>query len=78
MNASEFFDAKEVAQEASKAYMNGSKKYEAIDPSESCSISIELTDYSVFLTAYDRNTGLTCQDESELEEAVEDTYIQLI
>ena len=78
MNASEFFDAKELAQEAAKAYMNGSNEYEAIDPSESCSISIELTDYSVFLTAYDRNTGLTCQDESEFEEAVEDTYIQLI
>ena len=78
MNTLEFFDAKEVAQEAAKAYMNGSKKYEAIDASESCSISIELTDYSVFLTAYDRNTGLTCQDESEFEESVEDTYIQLI
>ena len=78
MNTSEFFDAKEVAQEAAKAYMNGNKKYEAIDSSESCYISIELTDYSVFLTAYDRNTGLTCQDESEFEEAVEDTYIQLI
>ena len=78
MNTSEFFDAKEVAQEASKAFKNGNKKYEAIDPSESCSISIELTDYSVFLTAYDRNTGLTCQDEPEFEESVEDTYIQLI
>ena len=78
MNTSEFFDPKEVAQEAAKAYINGNKKYEAIDPSESCYISIELTDYSVFLTAYDRNTGLTCQDESEFEEAVEDTYIQLI
>ena len=78
MNTSEFFDAKEVAQEAAKAFKNGSKKYESIDPSESCSISIELTKYSVFLTAYDRNTGLTCQDESEFEEAVEDTYIQLI
>ena len=78
MNASEFFDAKEVAREAAKAYINGNKKYEAIDPSESCHISIELTGYSVFLTAYDRNTGLTCQDESEFEESVEDTYIQLI
>lgn len=78
MNASEFFNAKEVAQEASKAFNNGSKKYEAIDPSESCSISIELTGYSVFLTAYDRNNGLTCQDESDFEEQIEDTYIQLI
>lgn len=78
MNTSEFFDAKEVAQEAAKAFNNGSKEYKSIDPSESCSISIELTNYSVFLTAYDRNTGLTCQDESEFEEAVEDTYIQLI
>ena len=78
MNTSEFFDPKEVAQEAAKVYTNGNKKYEAIDPSESCYISIELTDYSVFLTAYDRNTGLTCQDESEFEEAVEDSYIQLI
>ena len=78
MNTSEFFFLIEVAKEAAKAYMNGSNEYEAIDPSESCSISIELTDYSVFLTAYDRNTGLTCQDESEFEEAVEDTYIQLI
>ena len=78
MNTSDFFDAKEVAQESAKAFKNGSKKYEAIDSSESCSISIELTDYSVFLTAYDRNTGLTCQDESEFEEAVDDTYIQLI
>ena len=78
MNTLEFFDAKEVAQEAAKAYMNGNKKYEAIDPSESCSISIELTNYSIFLTAYDRSTGLTCQDESEFEEPVEDTYIQSI
>lgn len=78
MNASEFFDAKEVAQEAAKSFNNGCKKYEAVDPSESCSISIELTDYSVFLTAYDRNTGLTCQDESDFEEQIEDAYIQLI
>ena len=33
--------------------------------------------YSVFIEAYDTNTGLDCEDVVDFEELVDDIYIQL-
>ena len=78
MNAKDYFKPKEIAQLSIAALSQGKEDIIVFNSNGSCQLTVKPKDYGVYITAFDRLTGLDCLDENEFESEVEEIYLQLI
>lgn len=77
MKTRDFFNPRKVAEKAKQEFDKGTEEFVMTSSNGACQMVVKPVSYSVYIEAYDTNTGLDCEDVVDFEELVEDIYTQL-